>query len=1401
MPKGFISIDCGIVEGSTYTDNVTGINYVSDTDFIDSGQIHNILPIYNSFTVDTQLTTLTSFPQNTRNCYTLKPTQGKGNRYLIRARFMYGNYDFNWQLPEFDVYLGPDYWDTMKFNSSSKPRSDRYLYENRSTNYNFLDPQTRYKADEYDRLWSPINWPNSTFLYTLDKVSTGLFTTIDPPSEVMSTAITPRYPKDSFNIAWNPDNTTDKFFMYMHFAEIEILKQNQTREFNIYLNGNLSYGPFSPLNHTTTTIYSTEPEIVAPSYTLAINKTKNSTLPPIINALELYTLKHLPQRQTDDQDATAMWSIKSSYIIRKNWQGDPCAPQEFVWDGVRCSYNDTGSPRIVSLNLSTSGLNGEIDPGLANLTMMHTLDLSNNNLTGAVPSFLSGMNFLKVLNLKGNNFIGTIPAGLLAKANKGSLTLSFDGESTGDTLSSCGTNRCKRNRDSKIIVPVVATVASLFVILIALTAIWMIRKQMASGLEYLHHGCKPPIVHRDVKCTNILLNGTFQAKLADFGLSKAFPSEGGSHISTAVAGTPGYLDPEYYTSNWLTEKSDVYSFGVVLLVIITGQPAITKYDKDNMHISRWVNLMLADGNVKNIVDPRLLGDFDINSAWKAVELAMACVARTPSRRPTMNEVVMELNDCLIFKPSRMQRGYKIWQGFLPILVFLGLVLASVLVHGQDDQSGFISIDCGMVEGPSYTDNRTGINYVSDVDFIDSGEIHTILPIYNSFTIDKQLITLSSFPQNTRNCYTLKPNQGKGNRYLIRARFMYGNYDFNGQLPEFDVYLGPDYWDTMKLNSSSKPVSMEIIHVPSSDYIHVCLVNTGRGTPFISAIELRLLASNMYEETNFGSLYLFARVNFGTTFRTFRSTDFSFLDSQLRYNADKYDRLWSPINWPNSTFLYTLDKVSTGFFTAIVPPSEVMSTAITPRYPTDSFNIRWNSDNTTDKFFTYIHFAEIEILKRNQTREFNIYMNGNHWYGPFSPLNHTTTTIHSTGPETVAPKYTLTINKTKNSTLPPIINALELYTVMQLPQRQTDDRDGNNFIGTVPAGLLAKANKGSLSLSFDSESTGVNASSCDTNPCKSKKDNKIIVPVIATVASLIVILIALTTIWTIKKQIARGKRKTGTGLEIRKQQYAYSEVQSLTDNFSVVIGKGGFGTVYHGYIGDIQVAVKMLSKSSLQGDKEFQAEVYLLLSVHHKNLTSLVGYCNEGRHKAIIYEYMANGNLERHLFGLEYLHHGCKPPIVHRDVKCTNILLNGTFQAKLSDFGLSKAFPTEVGSHISTAVAGTPGYLDPEYYTANRLTEKSDVYSFGVVLLVVITGQPAITKYDTDNIHISRWVNLMLAEGNVKDIIDPRLLGDFDINSAWKAVELAMACVAHTPSRRPSMNEVMMELNDCLVLDC
>ncbi|XP_048616402.1 probable LRR receptor-like serine/threonine-protein kinase At1g51860 isoform X1 [Brassica napus] len=326
------------------------------------------------------------------------------------------------------------------------------------------------------------------------------------------------------------------------------------------------------------------------------------------------------------------------------------------------------------------------------------------------------------------------------------------------------------------------------------------------------------------------------------------------------------------------------------------------------------------------------------------------------------------------------------------------------------------------------------------------------------------------------------------------------------------------------------------------------------------------------------------------------------------------------------------------------------------------------------------------------------------------------------------------------------------------------------------------------------------------------------------------------------------RSSNPSIISKDRRITYSEVLKMTNNFERVLGKGGFGTVYHGNLDDAQVAVKMLSHSSAQGYKEFKAEVELLLRVHHRHLVGLVGYCDDGDNLALIYEYMANGDLRENMSGkhfhcmililtetisfhclrhskigtgkrggnvltwenrmqiavesaqgLEYLHNGCRPPMVHRDVKTTNILLTERYGAKLADFGLSRSFPIDGECHVSTVVAGTPGYLDPEYYRTNWLSEKSDVYSFGVVLLEIVTNQPVIDK-TRERPHINEWVGFMLTKGDIRSIIDPKLMGDYDTNGAWKIVELAMACVNPSSNQRPKMAHVVMELNECVALE-
>ncbi|XP_058006422.1 LRR receptor-like serine/threonine-protein kinase IOS1 isoform X1 [Hevea brasiliensis] len=830
--------------------------------------------------------------------------------------------------------------------------------------------------------------------------------------------------------------------------------------------------------------------------------------------------------------------------------------------------------------------------------------------------------------------------------------------------------------------------------------------------------------------------------------------------------------------------------------------------------------------------------------------------------------------------KKLKAEMEILQCFLVVL--LSAIVLTTLAHAQD-QTGFISLDCGLPDNATYNDSITSLNYNSDEAFIDTGISKRISSEFSNYSFVRRLQYVRSFPQGNRNCYKL--GLDKGIKYLIRATFLYGNYDGQNEIPQFDIHLGTNKWSTVQLEDAIRSFSTEIIHVTARSYVFVCLVNTDSGTPFISALELRPLHNKTYN-TETGSLVLVRRLDIGST-----------TNATVRFPNDIYDRVWQTYNWAKLISSQTDDYQEQNFYH---PPSSVMTTAVTSTNATEPLSFSIGTEGSASQYYTYMHFAEIAILQANQSRKFDIYLNGRKWYGPIFPRYLSTNTIFT--PSALnGGKFQFSLNKTGDATLPPLINAIEIYTVLELLQPQSDQEDvdaimniksayriernwqgdpcsspdylweglncsyndddlpriislnlsssgltgeinryisnltllqsldlsnnsltgsvpdflsklsslkflnlsGNQLTGTVPPALIERSEKSLLVLSV-----GGNANLCPSLSCKKKKKKKLFtIPVVASVAAVIIVAALVILFWKItrRKQVSlAGKEDAKTNivcmpLEPKNREFTYSEILNITNNFGRVLGKGGFGTVYHGYLDDTEVAVKMLSPLSGQGSKQFQAEVKLLLTVHHRNLTTLVGFCSEGAHLGLIYEYLARRDLEMHLSGLEYLHNGCKPPIVHRDVKTANILLNDKFQAKLADFGLSRPFLFDGGSHISTDVVGTPGYLDPEYSVTYRLTEKSDVYSFGIVLLRIITGKPVLARTNPMT-YLRQWVSSLLANGDIENVVDPRLGGDFNINSVWKAVEIAMACTSPTSTRRPTMLQVVNELNECLAAE-
>ncbi|KAB5544950.1 hypothetical protein DKX38_013062 [Salix brachista] len=316
-------------------------------------------------------------------------------------------------------------------------------------------------------------------------------------------------------------------------------------------------------------------------------------------------------------------------------------------------------------------------------------------------------------------------------------------------------------------------------------------------------------------------------------------------------------------------------------------------------------------------------------------------------------------------------------------------------------------------------------------------------------------------------------------------------------------------------------------------------------------------------------------------------------------------------------------------------------------------------------------------------------------------------------------------------------------------------------------------------------------------------------------------------WQLEDQTTQStKRHHGSSV------FTLKEMEEATCSFSEenLVGKGGFGRVYRGILrsGEV-VAIKKMDLPTFkeaEGEREFRVEVDILSGLEHPNLVSLIGYCADGKHRFLVYEYLQNGNLQDHLNGfgkakldwpsrlkvalgaargLAYLHSSSAIgiPIVHRDFKSTNILLNENFEAKISDFGLAKLMPEGQETFVTARVLGTFGYFDPEYTSTGKLTLQSDVYAFGVVLLELLTGRRAVdlNQGPSDQNLVLQVRHILNDRKKLHKVIDPEIgRSSYTLESIAMFANLASRCVRIESSKRPSMVECVKELQTTIYIN-
>ncbi|XP_019052119.1 PREDICTED: probable receptor-like protein kinase At1g30570 [Nelumbo nucifera] len=789
-----------------------------------------------------------------------------------------------------------------------------------------------------------------------------------------------------------------------------------------------------------------------------------------------------------------------------------------------------------------------------------------------------------------------------------------------------------------------------------------------------------------------------------------------------------------------------------------------------------------------------------------------------------------------------------------VLGLICLVCISILVRtGEAEKKSFL-IDCGTnstinVNGRSWVGDMVPDNNVT----LGSPGIAALNDTASESSIyDKLYKSARVFPENSN--YTIPVDPGN---YFFRLHFhpfSFENYNMSESL--FDVTA-----NSLKLLSEfsvigeiswRKPNSLSLVkeyffNVISNEIV-IRFTPTKGSFAFVNAIEVIPVTNKLFEDSvskvgGNGAKSSLNLVGLGIeTMYRLNVGGPELLPNQdqnlSRSWAQDFNYMFIPMDGSEMRNKSTISYSSTN--DSLIAPLQVYETArsmVNAEVLEKRINMSWKFD--VDPNFDYLirlHFCELQYDKANQ-RIFRIYINNStaaQNFDVFVRARGMNKAYHQDYLETLSSQIkSLWIQLGPETAAgaagtDALLNGLEIFKL---------SRNGNLAYVSERSGPSGSAGKGKTTTSWilwlgigaGVASTAFLAALCTLFFCLCKRRRKMCRtktnPSGWRPLSLHGSIVNSTTDAKGSKLLGGNPNLNGSMVSIRTgRRFTLAEIRTATNNFdeSLVIGVGGFGKVYKGEIDDgILAAIKRANPQSEQGLAEFETEIEMLSKLRHRHLVSMIGFCDEHNEMILVYEYMANGTLRSHLFGsdlppltwkqrlevcigaargLHYLHTGAERSIIHRDVKTTNILLDDNFVAKMADFGLSKTGPSLEHTHVSTAVKGSFGYLDPEYFRRQQLTEKSDVYSFGVVLFEVVCARPVINpSLPKDQINLAEWALHWQKQRSLETIVDPRLEGNYSPESLKKFGEIAEKCLADEGKNRPTMGDVLWNLEYVLQL--